>query len=371
MLEIEAQVELPLPAGHDRPEVGATRDVISKNHIPTQVHPETQTEASPGTRYRFEFLPRVAGIAEDGALDARQVQPAERDTEHEVVEEGETILEVREIEARAVDAAARIAAQRVRAAHDEALRIGAVRDPALKPHRERRPLAHAHIAAEIGAQREILRVARVPVRGDRTGQVVALAVAWAGGEPERVVADEGEGMAREEALAVRAVLAQLLVVVPLRAPLDAAEARERIGGDERAAGLPLEVVVAERVPEIVRQVEHADAVVPAVLAIHEPPARVHPRQDVARRLRGVAEGEDEGPVSEEVAEGADQPAAVARLVSGEGNPARDQVEAVARLVRERLLRGLRERLFPAPLGRRGFEREAQRVRRLPGVRPRR
>src|SRR5688572_12189451 len=300
--EVEPEVELPFPARPDVLEVGAPRDVIAEHHIPSQAHAEPDSEASVGARDRFELLPRVPRVGEDRSLDARKREPLEGEPEHEVVEQGEAVLEVREIGARSVDASSGVAAQRVCPPHHEALRIGPVRHPTLEAHRERGPLADSEVAPQVGAQGEILRVARIPVGREGAGHVVARAVARTGGEPERVVADQRERVAGEEALAERAVLALLLVVVGLGAPLDAAEARERIGRDQRSARAALEVVDVERVPVVGGLVEDPDPVVPPMLAVDVPRARVHAGEDVPRRLRGVPHLEDVRPVAEEVAE---------------------------------------------------------------------
>src|SRR5207248_7451976 len=104
----------------------------------------------------------------------------------------------------------------------------------------------------------------------RRGHVVAPTVAGPGREPERVVPDQRDRMRREEPLARLAQPTILHVVEALGRALDAAEARERIAGEERDAGLALEIQVPDRVLIIPHRVERAEAVVPAVLEVDEP-----------------------------------------------------------------------------------------------------
>src|SRR5690606_15947088 len=268
--EVHERVVEPPAAGED------DRRMLAEAEAPPDVEPEHQRGAERGPQAEPVASPRALGllalqparadVGEEGALDPREPDLAEREGHGEAMQDREPPFLVQEPEARAGEGIARVSAQLVRAAEYGARRDRAVAEEPVEADGIRAVERGAEVPPEIADQHVVLRggAARHVLAGHITRRstrearhepdrhVVTGSIDRTGVEPQRVVLDEGEVVAREHAVPrevarVRAGVAaeesaveEVLHVDPA-APLDpetelqAVELAERIAADEVAA----------------------------------------------------------------------------------------------------------------------------------------
>src|SRR6185295_6288913 len=149
-----------------------------------QAEPARAEDAAVGGRLR----PRASVIDEERALHSRKPRRPEWETDRQEVENREPVLGVHEPGAGPGHVAVlRIPAQSPRAGNADAPRPLAARGVALHAERDGAVLRRAHVFAPVRRHEPRVEPAVTEIVHEPGREIVALAVDWAGRQPERVV----------------------------------------------------------------------------------------------------------------------------------------------------------------------------------------